>query len=249
MPGYWMYLNGTQSQPSTGRASATLVFAMPMTAGSYVFRFAPNDAYTPVLAATATVTVQAAGLPSGWTAQDIGSVAAGGTVSENAGTWTVSGSGADIWNTADEFQFAWRQVTGDVQITARVTGIDNTDPWAKAGVMLRQSLAAGSRQVSTVLTPANGVSYQRRTSTNGASAYTAGARTVAPYWVRIERVGNLVTSSSSADGSTWKVIRTQTVTLGTSIYVGLAVTSHNDGQLCTATFTNVQLVGVAAAAN
>ena len=71
----------------------------------------------------------------------------------------------------------------------------------------------------------------------------------APYWVRIERVGNVVISSASPNGTTWTEIRRETITMNAAVYVGLAVTSHNNESLCTATFTNVQVVGVAEAAN
>ena len=188
-------------------------------------------------------------LPAGWTAQDVGSVAAGGSTTQSNGTWMVIGSGADIWNAADGCRFAWRRVTGDVQVTARVASLTNTDSWAKAGVMIRESLTAGSPHASTFATSANGIAFQRRAAAGGATSHTAGPGNSAPYWVRIERVGNVVISSASADGATWTEIRRETIAMSAAIYVGLAVTSHNDGQLCTGTFTNVQVVGVAAAAN
>ena len=188
-------------------------------------------------------------LPGGWTAQDIGSVALGGSTTHSNGTWTISGSGADIWNSADGFRFANQRVTGDVQVTAQVIGLTNTDVWAKAGVMFRESLAAGSRHASTFATSASGLAYQRRLATDGATSHTAGPSTPAPYWVRIERVGNIIISSTSPNGTTWTEIRRETIVMSAAIYVGLAVTSHNNGALCTATFTNVQVVGVAAAAN
>ena len=188
-------------------------------------------------------------LPAGWSTQDVGSVAAVGSTTYTNGTWVVTGSGADIWNAADGGRFAWQQVTGDVQVTARVTSLTNTDVWAKAGVMIRESLTAGSRHASTFATSANGIAFQRRTATGGSSSHTAGPSSATPCWVRIERSGNVVVSSASADGVTWTEIRRETISMSAAIYVGLAVTSHNNGALCTGTFTNVQVVGVAAAAN
>ena len=188
-------------------------------------------------------------LPSGWTAQDVGDVAAGGSTTQNNGTWTVTGSGADIWNNADGFRFASQRITGDVQVTAQVNSLTNTDMWAKAGVMIRESLANGSRHTSTFATASNGFAYQRRLDTNGSSSHTAGPGVSTPYWVRIERVGNVIISSTSPNGTTWTEIRRETVTMNAAVYVGLVVTSHNNGALCTATFTNVQVVGVAAASN
>ena len=188
-------------------------------------------------------------LPAGWTAQDVGSVALGGSTTHSNGTWTVSGSGSDIWNNADGCRFASQRMTGDVQVTAQVGGLTNTDIWAKAGVMIRESLATGSRHASTFATAANGLAFQRRLEIDGASSHTAGPGTPAPYWVRIERAGNVVISYTSPNGTIWNEIRREAITMNADVYVGLAVTSHNNGALCTATFTNVQVVGVAAAAN
>ena len=188
-------------------------------------------------------------LPAGWTAQDVGGVAVGGATTQSNGTWTVSGSGSDIWDNADGCRFVSQRLTGDVQVTAQVNGLTNTDIWAKAGVMIRESMATGSRHASTFATASNGLAYQRRLNTDGASSHTAGPGIPAPYWVRIERVGNVVISSASPNGSTWTEIRRETITMNAAIYVGLAVTSHNNSALCTATFTNVQVVGVAAASN
>ena len=188
-------------------------------------------------------------LPAGWSAQDIGSVGLVGSTTQNNGTWTVNGSGADIWNNADGCQFASQRVTGDVQVTAQVNGLTNTDGWAKAGVMIRESLTPGSRHASTFATATSGLAYQRRLTTNGATSHTAGPSNPAPYWVRIARLGNVLISSTSPNGTTWTEIRRETIAMSAAVYVGLAVTSHNNGALCTATFSNVQVVGVAAAAN
>ncbi len=219
-------------------AVAKLSWASPSTAKQII----PATQLSPTGSATV-------GLPAGWSAQDVGSVAAAGSSTQANGTWTVSGSGADIWNTSDGFQFVGRQATGDIQVTARVTGLTNTDVWAKAGVMIRDTLTAGSCHVSTFATSANGLVYQRRTVANGASSHTAGPNSAAPAWVRLERIGSVVISSTSADGSTWTEIRRETSPLGNAVFVGLAVTSHNNGQVCTATFTNVQVIAASAAAN
>src|SRR5205085_359297 len=103
-----------------------------------------------------------------WASQDIGTVGVAGSSSISGGTVTVNGSGADIWGTADAFQFRQVALTGNCAITARVWSVQNTNAWAKAGVMIRGSLAANSMNAALFVTPmtANGVSWQSRT-TNG----------------------------------------------------------------------------------
>src|SRR5262249_52379817 len=78
-------------------------------------------------------------LPSGWSDQDIGFPSQPGSASYSGGNWSVSGGGSDIWNTADNFHFASEGSTDNAILIARVTTVQYTDPWAKAGVMLRDS--------------------------------------------------------------------------------------------------------------
>jgi hypothetical protein len=179
------------------------------------------------------------GLPSQWQAQDIGSVgAAGSATSTSAGAFTVSGSGADIWNTADAFQFVYQPLTGDGQIVARVASIQNTNSWAKAGVMIRSDLTASAVHAALLVTPGNGVAFETRTQAGGITTYT-GSTGGAPVWLRLVLSGSTIMASTSGDGANWTAVGTQTVALGTSVYVGLAVTSHADGTLSTAAMDTV----------
>jgi hypothetical protein len=179
------------------------------------------------------------GIPKPWTSQDIGAVAAAGSSSYSVGNWTVNGSGADIWNGADEFRFVHQPASGDCEIIARVTGVQNTDLWAKAGVMIRESLTAGSRHAYMALTSGNGLAFQRRVATGGVSTHTSGGAGAAPYWVRVTRVGNVFTGYRSTDGITWITVGSETIAMAAGTYVGLAVTSHLDGTINSSTFDNV----------
>jgi hypothetical protein len=154
------------------------------------------------------------------------------------GVFTLQGSGADIWDVADGFQFVYQPLTGDGQVVARVTGIGATDAWAKAGVMVRSGLTAGAANAAVVVSAGSGVSFQRRQTTGGGTQYTPVAGT-APTWVKLTRSGNTVSAYRSSDGATWILMGTDSVTLGTTVYVGLAVTSHKNGVLTTGTFDNV----------
>jgi hypothetical protein len=169
----------------------------------------------------------------------VGSFAEGPT-----GTFTMTGSGADIWNQADEFHFAYKTLSGVGSIVAKVVSVDNTNNWAKAGVMIRETLEPGSKHSMTVVTPAQGVSFQRRVETDSDSTNTDETGLVAPYWVKIERdiAGNF-TGYHSADGSTWTLLGTENIQMGANVYIGLAVTSHDAARTCQAVFTNVTTTG------
>ncbi|GCE13499.1 sugar-binding protein [Tengunoibacter tsumagoiensis] len=182
-------------------------------------------------------------LPSPWQNQDIGSVGLAGSATANNGSFTVKGSGNDIWDTADAFQYAYQPLNGDGTIVARIDSQQNTDGWAKAGVMIRESLSATSTHALMALTPGNGTVFQRRTSTGGGSSSTAGATATAPSWVKLQRAGNTFTGALSSDGSNWTVVGSDTISMATNVYVGLAVTAHNNSVLNTTTFSQVSVTG------
>src|SRR6185295_6745019 len=126
----------------------------------------------------------------------------------------------------DQFRYVYQSLAGDGQIVARVAQAENPAGWAKIGVMIRDTLGAGSKHVMVVVTPENGIAMQYRTATNGASTHVAGVATTAPYWVKLVRAGNIFTGYSSPDGSTWIQVGTITMTMSASIFIGLAADSN-----------------------
>ena len=195
----------------------------------------------------ASDTTYAQALPSPWLNQDIGAVGATGSASYSNGVFTVDGSGADIWGTADEFQYVYQPINGDIEIIARVASQENTNSYAKAGVMIRENLSAGSKNAKMVITPTQGFKFQWRATADGTSSNTNGTATNTPpnNWVRLVRSGSSFTAYQSANGTSWtQVGTTQTISMTSTVYVGLAVSSVNDGVLCTATFDNVQVTGL-----
>ncbi|MGB2862711.1 MAG: LamG-like jellyroll fold domain-containing protein [Sedimentisphaerales bacterium] len=175
------------------------------------------------------------------------------------GTYTMTASGADIWNTADEFHFASKLLTGPGSIVARVESVEQTDNWAKAGVMIRETLDAGSKFAAVYITPTNvdgtstnGCRFQARADTDVAATSDSSVATteqmaiVAPYWVKLERdVGGNFRGYYSANGSTWipMVWNPQSISMSSNVYVGLALTSHNASSTCQAIFSNVTITG------
>jgi regulation of enolase protein 1 (concanavalin A-like superfamily) len=167
-------------------------------------------------------------LPPPWAAEDIGDpVIPGATTISATAALTMYASGADVWGTSDEFHFAYVPVSGDVDISVRVDSVAPTSSWAKAGVMIRASLAANSAHAFSLVSYSKGVAFQRRPAAGGGSVSTPGALGRAPYWVRLVRLGTLVTAYSSVDGSDWTEIGRDTIDLGTIAYVGFAATSRS----------------------
>ena len=177
-----------------------------------------------------------------WLTQDVGGVGAAGSFTDSGGTYTVRGSGVDIWSTADEFRFAYRNVTGNVTLTARLASVQNIDAFTKAGLMMRDGLGATARNVAIITTPtaANGHRFQSRTTVGGTTAkvQTATAGT-APVWFRLVRSSNTFTASYSTNGTTWTQLGTATIAMAATIQVGMAITSHVDATLASAVFDSV----------
>jgi hypothetical protein len=186
-----------------------------------------------------------------------GSPASVGSFTEApAGTYTMTAAGTDIWDLADEFHYAFKTLTGVGTIEAQVLSLDNTDPWAKAGVMIRETLEPGSKFAAVYITPGNGCRFQGRTDTDiGAASDTSVATTeqiaiTAPYRIKLDRdlAGNF-RGYYSSDGVTWKSMswNPQPISMSSNVYIGLAVTSHNTAATCQAKFANVKITGTAAA--
>lgn len=180
-------------------------------------------------------------LPSPWRTQDVGAVGRAGSSAfiPTGATFSLSGSGADIWGTADAFRYLYRALEGDGAIVARVASVQNVSTWVKAGVMIRTDTSPGSAQAMMMVTPSKGNNFQRRTAAGGLSVGTAGAVAAAPYWVKLTRSGNTLTASQSSNGTSWTTVGSETIAMPAGVLVGLAVSSHVAGTLATATFDRV----------
>jgi concanavalin A-like lectin/glucanase superfamily protein len=162
------------------------------------------------------------------------------------GVYEVSGNGNDIWDNADAFQYYYTELVGDGMMVARVVDMgEGSNDWAKGGVMVRQSLDAGSMHAITAITGSagGGAGFQRRVATDGSSDSNhdlADGPYAAPYWVKTVRIGNDFSGYISADGETWvQVGDAVTIEMADPVLIGLAVTSHAAGELRTVTFDNV----------
>lgn len=190
-------------------------------------------------------------IPAPWLHTDIGAVGTPGDASYVGGTLTVNASGDDIWGNADAFHYVYQSLNGNGELIARVNRLDNTDGWAKAGVMIRETLQADSRHAIMAVTPGNGTAFQRRTASGGGSDHTAGPGGAAPYWVRLVRAGSTVTGYASPNGVAWT--RADSITfspaLPTNVYVGIALTAHNNAAFNTAAIDKIRAVGAVSPLN
>jgi uncharacterized repeat protein (TIGR03806 family) len=178
-------------------------------------------------------------LPPDWEHRDIGSVGQAGDASYLNGQFNMTASGIDIWESADAFHYTYLPLTGDGQIIARVVSIQFTDPWAKAAVMFRESLAPGSMHALMTITAGGGSAFQWRPTADNISRNTDGPANNVPFWVKLTRAGDNFTGYVSPDGVNWQRVDGVTLPMKKTIYVGLALSAHNNSALNSALFDNV----------
>jgi regulation of enolase protein 1 (concanavalin A-like superfamily) len=165
------------------------------------------------------------------------------------GAITMNGTGTDVWEAADQFRFAYKALKGNGSIVAKVESVSNTHEWAKAGVMIRESTAPGSKHAFLAATPTatHGISYQRRVDTDVATNLaTDAADTPLPQWVKLTRNGSTFTAQYSSNGTTWTdvvVSPAVSITMANDVLIGLAVTSHLANSVCAARFSGVSTTG------
>lgn len=187
-----------------------------------------------------------------WVSTDVGVVGLpGATVLDSSGTpIALHGSGQDVWGTADSFHFSFVEVTGSGALTVRVDQMVGPHDWSKAGVMFREDLGADARNVFLLITPSHGVVLQARTQRggttsdmlpNGTTMYDPTPRP--PTWLRLERQGDTFVGSHSVDGVSWSEVGRLDLALAPDVLVGVAVTSHVDGQVATSHFGALELTG------
>jgi hypothetical protein len=187
--------------------------------------------------------------------QDIGT-AADPRIPGNAtfanGLYTLTASGSDIWNQADHFHYLYRPFLGDGEIIARVVTVGHADYWTKAGVMFRETLAAGAKNAMIFETPPPDHStpiFHYRTQTDNGSVEIYGPGSWPPaIWVRLTRLGNFFAGYYARDNGNgthgpWiQLGPTQFILMSPNIYVGLALTAHTNNTTSTSTFDHVQIL-------
>jgi hypothetical protein len=205
--------------------------------------------------------------PRDWTKHGVGELsiwfqgqpASAGSFTEGpVGTFTLTSRSGDIWNQSDQFHFAYKTLTGAGSIVARVESVQNTAPWAKCGVMIRETLDADSKFAAVYImptnadgTPTNGCRFQAREDTGAAAVSDTGMQTpeqeaiTAPYWVKLERdVTGSFRALYSSNGTSWTQITWRPlVSMEPTVFVGLALTSNNTTAVCEGVLSNVTTTG------
>ena len=186
------------------------------------------------------------GVPSPWQSVEIGAPSPAGYAYQSGTNFNFAAGGSDIYLNSDQFHYVYQTIAGNCAIIARVKTLAGADNWTKAGVMIRQSADPASAFADTVVSAANGMVFQERTSNGGGASQPGSASGSAPYWLMLTRTNNVFTASCSADGTNYTAMGSpQSIAMSDPVLVGLPLTSHANGQFSTATFDYVALAGSA----
>ena len=216
------------------------------------FMYAKTADFTTATPPTAVVRPTVSLASSGLTLTTLGSQTAGRSASYSNGVWTMTGLGNGVWtDTTDDAQFDYQTMTGDCAMVARVTSSQLVNgSIARAGLMIRDNLSATVSQRGWIgITNGNLTeSYMDGwTETWGGSNWAKRSQSLPPglpYWLKIERLGNLITTYSSQDGTSWAAIESSYYgNLPSTLYLGLFVCSGTSTATTTATFDNVAFTG------
>jgi hypothetical protein len=179
-----------------------------------------------------------------WSGTNIGATGIPGSSSFDlaSGTFTVDGGGSDIWSSADSFHFLSLPVEGgDFEIVARLASHEAPDDYSKAGLMLRQSLAANAANAMLVSTARKGHWAQHRPASGAGTYQRALGSGAAPVWLKMARSGDYLVGYFSPDGAAWTRCAAERLVLGGTYRAGFAVTSRRSGTISRAVFDSVQV--------
>lgn len=191
------------------------------------------------MSATCDVEVLPSSIIAPWKLDDIRDNKAS-AVFDN-GVYTIEGGGSDIWGTNDQFAYLNKEADQDSYISARVISMTNTDPWAKTGLMFRESAASNSPFVMICTTPGNGISLQWRDTVGGISYKRDFNAASLPIYFKLSKTGSIFKAYKSADGNQWEILGDIELkqAFPDKYLLGLEVLSHSSHMLNCSKFDQV----------
>jgi TolB protein len=163
------------------------------------------------------------------------------------GQYRITGAGSNIWAKEDQFQYVWREMSGNFAVTATMQFLGEGAPHRKAGIMLRKSLDTDSPYVDIVIHGTGMPAIQwRNTKGDTTNGVDFPFDSPGKFKLKLVRQGNAVAVWIAKDGAELKELGHTQVPLGSPVLVGLAVCSHQPGTAETAVFSDVSVEQLAA---
>lgn len=193
---------------------------------------------------TTQVKVIPSNIPAPWSFVDVDNNKSS-ALYEN-GVFTIEGAGRDIWGAFDQFAFVRQRVNQDSYVSARVISQSQPDPWAKSGVMIRESDDRDSRFVTLSVTPGNGLTMQWRKATGESCEKKDFGEFSFPVYLKLTKKGSRFQAHSSENGSDWKLLAEieSDQPYNQDYLAGLNVVAHSGKLLNTTEFDQVAVEAI-----
>jgi hypothetical protein len=217
------------------------------------FMYAKTADFTTATPLPAVVRPAVSLASGGLTLTTLGTQTAGRSVSYANGVWTVTGLGSNVWSdTADDCQFVYQTMTGDCAMVAKLTSSQFPGTQAKAGLMIRDTLTGTFSKRAWVGIRPEPSNIRIESHLRGWTDVWGGSNRDdisrshslgIPYWLKIERRGNMLNTYTSQDGTSWAAaLSGYYANLPSTLHIGLFVNSGST-TTNTATFENVAFTG------
>ena len=179
-------------------------------------------------------------LPWPWQEVDVGSVRRAGEAEFRGGVFRVRSTGTNVLADGDSFHFIHKKVGGESELVARVLRVRSDDPWARAGLMMREGLGADAKHVFVAITAARGGSLASRERAGGDTTVALDRAMAGSHWIKLKRDGERIAVFASPDARRWRVVERLTLPMEDEIHAGLAVVGGHDGAVAEAMFERVE---------
>ena len=180
---------------------------------------------------------------------DVGGPAIKGSTQFSDGQYRITGSGANIWAKQDQFQFVWREITGNFTVTATLRFLGQGSEHRKAGIMVRQSLDTDATYADVVI-HGNGMPGVQFRTTKADNTNTVDLPIEGPgtFKLRLVRVGSTITVWSAKNGAPLRELGHTANQLGSPVLLGLGVSSHTQAAANTVLFSDLTVEQLASPA-
>ena len=213
-----------------------------------------DDSYTPGSSPTVILSDEFSGtsIASDWSWTDEESHSSTSR-SQSGGELIIEAAGADVWEGSGDDQYAalyLEDISGNFDFKLRVSYQQNTNGWAKTGIMVKNDMTASGSSTGYCImsiTPSNGFNFQPDTNEDGfLEIGLSGGSSSTPEWIRLTKEGNLFTGYyGSSDGTTWSNSWSATISSAEMVQdVGIFVTSHNAGTISECRFDAMELTSL-----
>ncbi len=157
-------------------------------------------------------------------------------------TYTIGGSGTNMWFEKDDFHYLWTTIQGDFILRAEIQFMgDGVDPHRKAGWIVKNDLNSETKHVNASVHGDGLTSLQYRKS-DGAETQEVVSKDTLTQVVQLERKGNTYIMSTAKFGEEFSSVALNDMQMDKEVYVGLYVCSHNPDILEVAKFRNVRII-------